>query len=70
MKEEIRKFDRMDKRQHTNMEYLKNIVIKFAAAPGQSLVPVLQQVLHLDTNETKQLRDAIAKREGSFFGFG
>lgn len=63
LKEEIRKVDRMEKRQYMNTEYLKNIIMKFASAPGMSLVPVLAEILQLDYNEITQLKQNIQRRE-------
>ena len=67
LKEEIRNIDRQDRRTHLNMEYLKNIIMKFASTPNQALVPVLSQVLLLNPEESKELRETIQKRESSFW---
>ncbi|OZJ05759.1 hypothetical protein BZG36_01269 [Bifiguratus adelaidae] len=46
LKEEIRKMDSFDKRQNLNMEYLKNVILKFLGAEHREpLVPVLSKLL-------------------------
>ncbi|CAG8599866.1 4938_t:CDS:2 [Paraglomus brasilianum] len=58
LKEEIRRMDRMEKRQDMSIEYLKNVVLKFlesSAGEREYLVPAITTILQLSPEETKSL---------------
>ncbi|CAG8561778.1 5236_t:CDS:10, partial [Diversispora eburnea] len=60
LKEEIRKLDRLEKRQDLNIEYLKNVVLKFFETDSterEHLIPVISTVLQLSPEETLSLKD-------------
>ncbi|CAO3617942.1 unnamed protein product [Cunninghamella echinulata] len=65
LKDEIRKLDSMDKRQNMNVEYIKNVLLKFLMSDNKEfLVPVLAKILFLDQNETEQLQNILDVLEG------
>ncbi|KAI9305461.1 hypothetical protein BJ944DRAFT_67796 [Cunninghamella echinulata] len=50
----------MDKRQNMNVEYIKNVLLKFLMSDNKEfLVPVIAKILFLDQNETEQLQNSI-----------
>ncbi|KXS19742.1 hypothetical protein M427DRAFT_428667 [Gonapodya prolifera JEL478] len=53
LKEEIRKVDRVDRRQNLNIEYLKNVVLKFLESPGEreNLATIISNILQLSPSE-------------------
>ncbi|CAG8768223.1 29225_t:CDS:2, partial [Racocetra persica] len=60
LKEEIRKLDRLEKRQNLNVEYLKNVVLKFFETnpmDREPLVPVISTILQLSPEETTSLKE-------------
>ncbi|CAG8465263.1 16599_t:CDS:10 [Rhizophagus irregularis] len=60
LKEEIRKLDRLEKRQNLSVEYLKNVVLKFfetEPSGREPLVPVISTILQLSPEETKSLKE-------------
>ncbi|CAG8494919.1 19361_t:CDS:10 [Dentiscutata erythropus] len=60
LKEEIRKLDRTEKRQNLNVEYLKNVVLKFFETnpvDREPLVPVISTILQLSPEETMSLKE-------------
>ncbi|CAG8510248.1 3959_t:CDS:10, partial [Acaulospora colombiana] len=60
LKEELRKLDRLEKRQDLNVEYLKNVVLKFFEtdpSDRESLVPVISTILQLSPEEIQSLRE-------------
>jgi hypothetical protein len=65
LKEEIRRLERNREREEgvSNMEYLKNVVLKFLhtedGGEQTALVPVVTQLLRLSPQETKFLQDTI-----------
>ncbi|CAI8051973.1 GRIP and coiled-coil domain-containing protein 2 [Geodia barretti] len=65
LKEEIRRLERNREREEgvSNMEYLKNVVLKFLhtedGGEQTALVPVITQLLRLSPQETKFLQDTI-----------
>jgi len=60
LKEEIRKIDRSEKRKDLNIEYLKNIVLKFYESDEKEpLIPVMASVLHLSPEEIQRLKKAL-----------
>ncbi|KAJ3417302.1 hypothetical protein HDV05_005758 [Chytridiales sp. JEL 0842] len=66
LKEEIRKYERIDKMQNLNMEYLKNIVFSFLeTAAKEPLVPVIAKLLELSPDEVKRLRNTIVTPQAS-----
>lgn len=77
MKARLEVFDRQDKRvANLNIEYLKNIVLGFldAESDKSKLLPVIEQVLYLSTDESLRLRKSfeysgIAGAVISGFGF-
>jgi hypothetical protein len=60
LKEELRKLERVEKRQDMNIEYLKNIVLMFLEAESdearEPLITVVSQVLQLSPEEVDRLR--------------
>lgn len=53
LREELKKFDRLEKRQNLNIEYLKNIVLSYLESDvKEPLIPVVTQVLQLSPEET------------------
>lgn len=64
LKQEVRRSDQMLAREHTNIEYLKNIVLKFLCAEEAArdhLVPVLCTVLKLSREERDMITDSASK---------
>ena len=63
LKEELRKYERVEKRQDMNVEYLKNIVLTFLEAETvekkEPLLAVVSQVLQLDSQEIERLRRSL-----------
>ncbi|KAG9299887.1 hypothetical protein G9A89_005416 [Geosiphon pyriformis] len=62
LKEEIRKMDRLEKRQDLNVEYLKNVVLRFLETTPEDrepLIPVISAILQLSPEETKNLRNNV-----------
>ncbi|CAG8671242.1 18150_t:CDS:10 [Acaulospora morrowiae] len=60
LKEEIRKLDRLEKRQNINVEYLKNVVLKFFEtdpSDREPLVPVISTILQLSPEEIQSIRE-------------
>ncbi|KAI8925536.1 hypothetical protein BC831DRAFT_435885 [Entophlyctis helioformis] len=56
LKEELRRIDRMDRRQDLNVEYLKNVVLSFVESDvREPLVPILAQILHLSPEEAARV---------------
>ncbi|KJE97367.1 hypothetical protein CAOG_09064, partial [Capsaspora owczarzaki ATCC 30864] len=55
LKDEIRRAERNDKRSNVNLEYLKNVVVRYMASPTaaakQELVPVISAVLEMSPKE-------------------
>ena len=45
-------------REGTNIEYLKNVLLKFIETQDQGLIPVLSSVLEFDANEQRRLQAA------------
>lgn len=66
LKEEIRRLERNKEREKhaENLEYLKNIILKFATLKGGSekerLIPVLTTMLRLSPEEQKQLQSVVS----------
>lgn len=67
LKEEIRRLERAISRTEVaqNLEYLKNILIKFisletGSSEKQQLIPVIKTILKLDSNEEKLLTESAA----------
>jgi len=67
LKEEIRRTQRSEERQKhiENLEYLKNVVLKFVTLPrGEErsrLVPVLTTLLRLSPNEVQEVHQTLSK---------
>ncbi|CAO3625590.1 unnamed protein product [Cunninghamella blakesleeana] len=60
LKDELRKLDLKDKRENMNVEYTKNVLLKFLMSENKEfLVPVIAKILFLDENETEQLLKSI-----------
>ncbi|KAI9311189.1 hypothetical protein BX666DRAFT_1998790 [Dichotomocladium elegans] len=60
LKDEIRKLDSFDRRQNLNIEYLKNVLLKFLQSENKEfMVPVLAKLLLLDPSETEELRKSV-----------
>ncbi|KAI7893005.1 uncharacterized protein EV154DRAFT_163793 [Mucor mucedo] len=58
LKDELRKIDAFEKRQDVNVEYLKNVLVKFLMSGNkQAMVPILAKLLCLDTAETNTLME-------------
>ncbi|CAG8465794.1 15152_t:CDS:10 [Funneliformis mosseae] len=60
LKEELRKLDRLEKRQDLSVEYLKNVVLKFFEsnpADREPLVPVISTILQLSPDEVQSLKE-------------
>ena len=60
MKEELRKLDRLEKRQDLSVEYLKNVVLKFFEsnpADREPLIPVISTILQLSPDEVQSLKE-------------
>ncbi|CAG8483646.1 6807_t:CDS:10 [Cetraspora pellucida] len=75
LKEEIRKLDRLEKRQNLNVEYLKNVVLKFFETnpmDREPLVPVISTILQLSPEETVSLKENAIHSPSSpvVLGFG
>ncbi|KAF0548404.1 grip and coiled-coil domain-containing protein 2 [Gigaspora margarita] len=75
LKEEIRKLDRTEKRQNLNVEYLKNVVLKFFESnhvDREPLVPVISTILQLSPEETMSLKENAIQSPSSpvVLGFG
>ncbi|CAO3657048.1 unnamed protein product [Mucor hiemalis] len=59
LKDELRKIDAYEKRQDMNVEYLKNVLIKFLMSENkQAMVPILAKLLCLDTSETNSIMES------------
>ncbi|KAI8829042.1 hypothetical protein BJ741DRAFT_397115 [Chytriomyces cf. hyalinus JEL632] len=69
LKEEIRKFERSEKRnellvKQQNVEYLKNIVLSFLETDSkEQLLPVVAKVLELSPDEVRRVRSSIVGLE-------
>ncbi|KAL1935244.1 hypothetical protein VTP01DRAFT_4384 [Rhizomucor pusillus] len=62
LKAEIRKLDAFDRRQNLNVEYLKNVFLKFCQAENKEyMIPVLAKLLSLDDAETEELRKSFSR---------
>ncbi|EGF84166.1 hypothetical protein BATDEDRAFT_85397 [Batrachochytrium dendrobatidis JAM81] len=60
LKEELRRIDRMDKRQDLNVEYLKNVVLSFIESDTKEpLVPIIAQILHLSPEEAQRIQKKV-----------
>ncbi|KAK4509864.1 uncharacterized protein ATC70_007168 [Mucor velutinosus] len=58
LKDELRKMDAFEKRQDMNVEYLKNVLVKFLMSENkQTMVPILAKLLCLDETETNSLME-------------
>ncbi|KAI8639197.1 hypothetical protein BD408DRAFT_274804 [Parasitella parasitica] len=58
LKDELRKIDAFEKRQDMNVEYLKNVLVKFLMSENkQAMVPILAKLLCLDETETNSLME-------------
>ncbi|KAJ3109257.1 hypothetical protein HDU97_007751 [Phlyctochytrium planicorne] len=61
LKEEIRRYERIEKLKDLNVEYLKNIVLSFLETElKEPLVPVLAKILELSPDEVERLKKAYA----------
>jgi hypothetical protein len=61
LKEEIRELERAKKREGANLDYLKNIVLKYMLTDEQqSLVPVLATILQFSPDELDMVKKKIA----------
>ncbi|KAJ1343113.1 hypothetical protein BSLG_002139 [Batrachochytrium salamandrivorans] len=73
LKEELRRIDRMDKRQDLNVEYLKNVVLSFIESDTKEpLVPIIAQILHLSPDEAQRIQKKVHVPEDEIipsFGF-
>ena len=63
MKREVTSTQRLERynskfREGTNIEYLKNVLLKFIETQDDKLIPVLSSVLEFDANEQRRLKDA------------
>lgn len=60
LKEEIRRSQRNDKRETVNLEYLKNVVIKFLQfrEEREQLLPVVATILQFSPEELRALKRA------------
>ena len=63
MKREVTSTQRLERynskfREGTNIEYLKNVLLKFIETQDDKLIPVLSSVLEFDSNEQRRLKDA------------
>lgn len=71
LKEEIRTYQRSEERSKhiENLEYVKNVIIKFLTLPGSSektsLVPVLSTILRLSPSEVQTVQRSIEAAEAS-----
>jgi len=71
LKEEIRTYQRSEERSKhiENLEYVKNVIIKFLTLPGSSektsLVPVLSTILRLSPAEIETVQKSIEVAEAS-----
>jgi len=64
LKEEIDKMNRDEKRTTVNMEYLKNVVLSFLESNDKGkLVPVITNLLQLDSKEIERLQALSEKRK-------
>jgi hypothetical protein len=71
LKEEIRNLDRSEKRQGLNVDYLKNVVLKYLeASDREPLLPVLTTVLQLSPTEVASLRKKTAQPSASSMVLG
>ncbi|KAG2230469.1 hypothetical protein INT48_003017 [Thamnidium elegans] len=59
LKDELRKIDAVEKRQDMNVEYLKNVLIKFLMSENkQAMVPIIAKLLCLDKTETNTMMES------------
>ncbi|KAI9365642.1 hypothetical protein BD770DRAFT_376956 [Pilaira anomala] len=59
LKDELRKIDAVEKRQDMNVEYLKNVLIKFLMSENkQAMVPIIAKLLCLDKTETNKMMES------------
>merc|ERR1711872_627117 len=71
LKEEIRTYQRSEERHKhiENLEYVKNVILKFLTLTGAQervrLIPVLQTILKLKKEEVQQIEDFIKGEESS-----
>ncbi|KAF9585703.1 hypothetical protein BGW38_001150 [Lunasporangiospora selenospora] len=71
LKEEIRSLDRAERRQNLNVDYLKNIVLKYLESTDrEQLLPVLTTVLQLSPAEVASLRKRSAPASTSSLVLG
>nr|KAJ3421494.1 hypothetical protein HK105_003338 [Polyrhizophydium stewartii] len=64
LKEELRRIDRMEKRQDLSVEYLKNVVLSFIESDvKEPLVPIIAQILHLSPDEAQRVRKKVHRPE-------
>jgi len=67
LKEELDKMNRDEKRTTVNMEYLKNVVLRFLESnEKEKLVPVITNLLQLDSKEIERLQ-AISENKRKFW---
>ncbi|KAF9953526.1 hypothetical protein BGZ65_004620, partial [Modicella reniformis] len=71
LKEEIRNLDRAERRQNLNVDYLKNIVLKYLeTSDREPLLPVLTTVLQLSPAEVASLRKKTIQTSASSMVLG
>ncbi|GAM23037.1 hypothetical protein SAMD00019534_062120 [Acytostelium subglobosum LB1] len=58
LKEEIRKLERSSSREGSNLEYVKNILVKFLEKEDESLIPVLSTLMQFTPEELNKVMDA------------
>jgi len=70
LKESIREMERSKKRENANIEYLKNVLVKFLLTDEhEALLPVLSTVLQFSPEETTKIREKLsAQKEGYLWG--
>jgi chromosome segregation ATPase len=66
LKEQIRELDRSKTRETVNVDYLKNVVVKYMETEEHDrLVPVIATLLHLTPEEIARINDARRRRSWS-----
>jgi len=71
LKENIRDLERSKTRENENLDYLKNVIVKYMETnEHESLLPVIATILHLSPDEVRRVKTARSSRGGASSLFG